>query len=136
MEFLKRVLGICETPKPSDDGAWTLNGRTVTVQRDRIRELSEKGGAVRLEGKGLASRLLVVQAADGQFHAYENRCTHMGRRIDAVEGENKLRCCSVSRTTYDMDGHSISGPGTKPLKRYTVTAEGDRLVIDLSRPLA
>ncbi len=65
------------------------------------------GSGVRLEGKGLDPRLLVFHGDDGQYHAIDNRCTHMGRRIDTIAGSGTIQCCSVSKSTFTYDGQPV-----------------------------
>jgi nitrite reductase/ring-hydroxylating ferredoxin subunit len=133
MKFLKRILGICETPIPGDPQAWSSKGGTVRIDLSRTPELKRPGNGVRLEGNGLDTRLLVFYGDDGQYHAIANRCTHMGRRIDVIAGSNTMECCSVSKSTYTYEGQPVSGAAKKPVKSYPVSQEGDILMVDLSR---
>ena len=133
MKFLKRILGICETPPPADPAAWSLNGATVSVDLARMPELNAAGSGVRLEGKGLGPRLLVVHGDDGQYHAVANRCTHMGRRIDVLAGSSQIQCCSVSKSTYTYDGQPVSGAAKTPVTTFPVTVENNTLTIRLRK---
>ncbi len=128
VDFFKAVAGICAT-KPLEEGNWELEHDQARIHLDRVPELREVGTAVYLEGKGLDDRVLVVHAEDGELKAFSNRCTHAGRKLDPVSGEKKLRCCSVSHTTYDYNGENISGPGKRPLKVYRTEKQGDSLTI-------
>jgi nitrite reductase/ring-hydroxylating ferredoxin subunit len=130
--FLKRLFGICETQPPADDECWTSADGKLEVVLDRVPELSVKGGAVRLEGPYLPKRLLVVHGEDGQYHAFPNRCTHMGnRRIDPVPEEDRIRCCSVGKSTFDYSGQRISGSAKEPLEPLTLEREGGKLIISV-----
>jgi nitrite reductase/ring-hydroxylating ferredoxin subunit len=93
--------------------------------------LRRPGGAARLEGTPLPDRLLVVHGTDGRFHAYVNRCTHMGRRIDPAEAGGELRCCSVSHSRFGYDGQPAAGPAKKSLTVLPVRSDGDRLRLTL-----
>lgn len=130
MKFFKRILGICETPPPADPAAWSLNGATVRVDLARMPELKTSGSGVRLEGKGLDPRLLVVNGDDGRYHAVANRCTHMGRRIDTIDG-SRIQCCSVSKSTFTYDGQPVGGAAKTPLTTFPVTVENEILSIKL-----
>jgi nitrite reductase/ring-hydroxylating ferredoxin subunit len=131
MKFLKRILGICETPAPACAAAWSVAGRTVRLDLARLPELAPAGGAVRLEGRGLPQRLLVVRAQDGALHAFGNRCSHMGRRIDPLPGTDRLECCSVSKSTYSYDGEPLSGAARGALKTFGVSVSGNEAKITL-----
>ena len=132
MGFLKRLFGICETQPPADDECWTYADGKLEVVLDRVPELSVKGGAIRLEGPYLPKRVLVVHGEDGQYHAFPNRCTHMGhRRIDPVPGEDRIRCCSVGKSTFDYSGQTFSGSAKEPLEPLTLEADGSKLIISV-----
>ena len=129
--FFKAILGICETP-PLDLGLWTAEGNQVTVRLSGAAALAPAGGAVRLEGKDLASSVLVVHTDGNHYLAFENRCTHGGRRIDPIAGKEKLRCCSVNHSRFDYQGSKLSGPAEGSLKRYAVEKRGEELVVTLN----
>lgn len=130
--WFQRILGLCATPRPVDDGCWHLADGKVIVELPRAPELQEPGGAMRLEGKGLPVRLLVVCGPDHRFHAFRNRCSHVGRRLDPLPGEARLQCCSVGRSTFDFKGASLAGPGKRAIGVYPVLERDQQLVIDLS----
>ena len=132
MKFLKRIFGICETFTPKDPQAWSIQNGVVRIDLSRTPEIKAPGFGVRLEGKGLDPRLLVLQGDDGQYHAIANRCTHMGRRIDAIAGSNTIQCCSVSKSTFTYDGKPVGGAAKKPLTAYPVARDGETLTISLS----
>ena len=129
--FFKAILGICQT-SPLDAGLWTAEGNQVTVRLDKTAALIPVGGAARLEGKGLVSSVLVVHSGGDEYLAFENRCTHGGRRLDPVEGKEELRCCSVNHARFDYQGNKLSGPAKGPLKVYPVERRGEELVVTLN----
>lgn len=131
MKFLKRIFGISETQPPSDDACWEYADQEIRLDLNRVRELDRPGSAVRLEGKGLPVRTLVVHGRDGTFHALANRCTHMGRRIDLLAGTDRLECCSVSKSTFTYNGEPVGGAARKHLRAFSVTASGKTLTISL-----
>jgi nitrite reductase/ring-hydroxylating ferredoxin subunit len=131
MGFFRRLFGICVTPTPGDQDCWSVEGNRVVIQRNRAPELSQAGGAIRLEGKGLTNRLLVLHGVDGKLHAYSNRCTCAGWRIDPVAGEEKVRCCTMGASTFDYSGKRLSGSGKTDLQAYPVETGTDTLVVNL-----
>ena len=131
--IFQRLFGICATPKPADEGCWTYCDGRVVIDLERTPELSEPLGALRLEKGGLPHRVLVVHGQDGTFHAFENRCRHVGRRLDPVPETDTVQCCSVSKSTYDYTGNVVSGPVKKGVSVYeTHLGDDGKLVIDLS----
>jgi nitrite reductase/ring-hydroxylating ferredoxin subunit len=131
MAFFKRIFGICETKRPVDDTCWSLEESKISVDLSRASELRSAGGAFRLEGKGLPDRFLVLADGDGGYRAYRNRCTHAGRRLDPLGDSGEIRCCSVSKSSFDPDGNVRSGPAKGPLKSCRVIVAGDSLSIEL-----
>ncbi len=133
MEIIKRILGICKTKKPANPACWKYADNRVEVDLGLAGELDSPGGAIRLEGGNLGGvRILALHGENGAYHAYKNRCTHIGhRRIDPIPDEAKLRCCSVGKSTFDYEGKVISGPAKEPLTVLRTEIEDGRLVIRL-----
>lgn len=128
--FFQRVLGRPATELPENNDFWSVDDGKITIDLSQAPALAKPAGAVRLEGDLLA-KVLVVHGEDGQYRAYENKCTHMGRRIDPVPGTETVQCCSVNCATFDHDGNKIAGPAKKTLKTYPVKAEDGKLVIEI-----
>jgi cytochrome b6-f complex iron-sulfur subunit len=128
VEFFKAVAGICRT-NPLGDHLWEFDGNRATVKIDQVAELQSPGGAVFLQGKGLKQPVLIVRGNEGGFHAFANRCTHMGRKLDPVPGEPVLRCCSVSHSTFDYHGQKLTGPAKGPVTVYHSEVQEGGLVI-------
>ena len=131
--FFQRLFGISATAKPGADGCWNYADGKLRIDLDKAVELRTPGGAIRLEGKNLPKRVLVVHGEDGEYRAYHNRCTHLGhRRIDPVPGTGTVQCCSINKSTYDSNGMQIFGPAPHPLTRYPVEVDQERLVVSIS----
>lgn len=130
MGFFKAIMGICKTP-PLEAELWTPEGNQVTISLGEAAALIPVGGSARLEGKGLVSSVLIVHAGGDEYLAFENRCTHGGRRLDPMEGGAELRCCSVNHSTFDYAGNKLSGPAKGPLKKYAVEKRGQELIVTL-----
>jgi Rieske Fe-S protein len=130
--FWQRLFGLPATPRPADSGCWASSGGNVVIDLGKAPELRTPGGALRLEGKGLSRRLLVLHGEDGVFRAFQNRCTHLGhRRVDPVPGTRTIQCCSVNKSTYSYDGTTLRGPAPGPLTTFPAALDGQRLVIRL-----
>ncbi|MBW1902110.1 MAG: Rieske 2Fe-2S domain-containing protein [Deltaproteobacteria bacterium] len=129
--IFQRLLGLPTTRPPSDEKCWTYRNGTVTIDLARAPELSKIGGAIRLEKKNLPERILVIRTDDGRFHAFLNKCKHMGRRLDPVPDTETIQCCSVNKTTYDFKGEVLFGPAKKSVQPYPVTVTDKTLEIKL-----
>jgi len=129
MGIFARIFGICKTEVPKNADCWNYSEGKVEISLEKVPELIKPGNAVRLEGKGLPQRILLVCGHDGQFHAFENRCSHMGRRLDPLDNTKNIQCCSISCSTFDYTGRPVSGPGRTSLKKFRVEATERRIVI-------
>ncbi|MEW6366920.1 MAG: Rieske 2Fe-2S domain-containing protein [Acidobacteriota bacterium] len=129
--FLQRLFGLPVTQPPQDPHCWRYEGGEVVVDLSRAPEITRRGGGIRLEGKGLPDRVLVIHGEDGRYHAFRNRCGHMGRRLDPVPGTETVQCCSVGKTTYDYGGKALHGPAKKPAGCHAVQVEDGRIRISL-----
>ncbi|RLC32026.1 MAG: Rieske (2Fe-2S) protein [Deltaproteobacteria bacterium] len=131
--IFQRIFGIPATPKFNHPDCWHFSDGKLTVDLKKVPELDKPGGAIRVEGRDLPRRILVVHGEDGNYHVFQNRCTHMGhRRLDPVPGTNTVQCCSVNKSTYDYAGTKIHGPAPKPITTYPVIVENDKLIASLS----
>lgn len=131
MKLLKRIFGICETQPPLVENSWNYTDHQIRINLKQMSELAEPGGAVRLEGNRLPERILLVHGRDGRFHAFANKCTHQGRRLDPLPGKEAVQCCSLLKSTFSYAGDPISGASQTPVQIFPVTTEGDELMINL-----
>ena len=131
--FFQRLLGISATAKPKVDSCWNYANGKLTIDLPKSSELRASGGAARFEGNNLPVRVLVVYGEDGEYRAFHNRCTHLGhRRLDPVPGTNTVQCCSVNKSTYDANGNKIFGPAPRPITRYPVEKDQEKLIVSIA----
>lgn len=126
--IIQRIFGIPATGIAAP-GSWSFDGKSLKIDRGKIPEISSPGTGIRIEGKELPDRFLLVHGSDGEFHAFSNRCRHGGRRLDP-HGDG-LRCCSVGKATYDIKGSAISGPAKKNLKKYSTKTKDNYIIIEV-----
>jgi nitrite reductase/ring-hydroxylating ferredoxin subunit len=129
--FFQRLIGRCATREPIDESCWTVSEGYVVVDLGRAEELASVGSAIRLEGKELKRRVLVLRGDDGDFYAFENYCTHGRRRLDPVPGAGTLQCCSLGKSTFDYSGKLLKGSAKRDLQTLSVALEGKALKIRL-----
>ncbi|MFP4529162.1 MAG: Rieske (2Fe-2S) protein, partial [Candidatus Kapaibacterium sp.] len=72
-----------------------------------------------------------VRAAQDKYVALENRCTHKGRRIDPLAGEDLVQCCSLGKSTFDLAGRRIEGSANDDIAIYPAELLDNRLKITL-----
>jgi menaquinol-cytochrome c reductase iron-sulfur subunit len=70
----------------------------------------------------------VVKTADNQAIAFGPQCTHLGCAYHWDEGKKNFLCpCHTS--SFAIDGRVLGGPAPRPLDRYAVKIDGNRLRI-------
>jgi len=129
LPIFARILGICDTQVPADSDSWEYRDRELQLRLDKIPELSAKGGAIRLDGKGLPFGILIIYGNDDKFHALINRCTHFEQKLDISKGRKRLKCCNFGRSTWDYDGRSISGIADDNLPVLEIRNSADNLIV-------
>ena len=131
--IFQRLFGISATSKAMDIHSWHFHNGKLTVNIKKIPHLRIPGTAVRIEGKKLPMRILLVHGEDKKYHAFQNRCAHIGhRRLDFVPGTSTVQCCSVGKSTYRFDGTLQQGPAPGPVLTYPVTQDGETITIDIT----
>jgi len=73
--------------------------------------------------------ILVIYGIDGQYHAFRNKCSYIGRRIDPVVGTATIRCCGLFRSTFDYTGNSMSGPAKEHLRVFQIRTKQCKVII-------
>lgn len=72
---------------------------------------------------------IYVLTTDGRdFIAMSNICTHLGCRVRWI-GDQGTFFCPCHNGVFDAQGAVVSGPPPRPLDRYEVKVEGDKLFI-------
>jgi cytochrome b6-f complex iron-sulfur subunit len=84
--------------------------------------------ALKTPGGSVVSNGIVIIALASSFTALSQTCTHQGCKVNYDESSNNL-VCPCHGGTYNIDGKVIAGPPPSPLKKYTVTKNGDILTI-------
>ena len=133
MGIISRILGISKTKPPENPGCWAYRDGRIELKLAETPELSVPGGAVRLEGRGLPMRVLVFLGKGGKYFAFQNRCTHAGRRLDPLPSLDQVQCCSVNKTTFTLDGQVVSGAGKQNAVPLPVSHDDGTLWVELGK---
>jgi menaquinol-cytochrome c reductase iron-sulfur subunit len=91
----------------------------MTFRRNRVdgwKVISEKSTA------------WVVKGADNQVTAFGPQCTHLGCAYHWDESKNEF-LCPCHNSLFGVDGKVKAGPAPRPLDRYDLKVEGDKLLI-------
>jgi menaquinol-cytochrome c reductase iron-sulfur subunit len=70
----------------------------------------------------------VVRISDSDVVAFAPQCTHLGCAYHWVERTKEFLCpCHTS--TFGLDGRVLSGPAPRPLDRYLVRIQNNKLLL-------
>lgn len=132
--FFQRILGLPKTKTPALAECWNYDKGKLVIDLKKVPELQKPGGAMRLEGKNLPARVLVIFSEDAIYRAYRNQCTHFGhRRLDPVPGTNTVQCCSINKSTFDSGGKTIFGPAPHSIHCYPTEKVEEKLIVTVSK---
>src|SRR5260370_4564668 len=70
----------------------------------------------------------VVKASDTQVIAFGPQCPHLGCAYH-WDQQNQQFLCPCHASTFSIEGDVLSGPAQRPLDRYEVKVEGDKLLL-------
>jgi quinol---cytochrome c reductase iron-sulfur subunit, bacillus type len=70
----------------------------------------------------------VMKQADNSVVAYGPQCTHLGCAYHWDEGKHEF-LCPCHNSIFAIDGKVISGPAPRPLDRYDVKIDGNKLFV-------
>ncbi len=65
--FLQRMFRVSETKKPTAVNYWDYEEGKLVINLHETSEPRNPGGAIRLEGKNLPIRVLVVRGENGEY---------------------------------------------------------------------
>lgn len=104
---------------------------TSPLTDPRLSRLSSVGGAVTIDGHGLAG-LIVYRAANNSYVAYDRCSTVNPHQRNAVTLDNPTLTATdpVSGAKYLlMDGSPVKAPAIIGLKKYSARIAGNNLII-------
>ena len=79
-------------------------------------------------------RFYLACLADGGFLALSRRCTHLGCTVP-WDVEKMQFICPCHASTFDINGAVIQSPAPRPLDRFAVTIENDRIRVAVDSPI-
>ena len=120
-------------PKARKDQEWVDFGDVTKLAAGQPVEMV--GRRTRTDGWKVISEKVtawVVKARDGGVVAFGPRCTHLGCAHHWDDNQAKF-VCPCHNSFFDKTGAVLSGPAPRPLDRYTVKIEGNKLLLGSMR---
>ncbi len=108
-----------------DDEDLLPPGESITIDLDssQYSQLKTDGNAV------IVQKVIVANPGSEEFVALSSICTHQGCEISYNHSNGNFPCpCHGS--VFSGTGSVLQGPATTPVKRFTVTREGNVLTIE------
>lgn len=104
--------------------------REIPIDLTDNPDLRPVGGTYNLEFDDLDRNILVVHAKPELFTAVDIKCTHRACEVNYDAAHTKFYCpCHGSE--FDLYGHVLKGPATKPLNYYHSELKGDEVMVTL-----
>lgn len=85
----------------------------------------------------VGGREIILAHIGGRFYAFAAICSHLdGPLVQGSMVDGVITCpWHFSRFRVDT-GSVVQGPATEPLAVYATRVEGDRILVDVSQPVA
>jgi len=78
----------------------------------------------------LAGRKVLVLRIGGHFHAYEDRCAHLGVALSSGRLDGHVLTCSAHHYQYDARTGAGINPRRCALQRFLVKVEAGQVLVD------
>jgi Rieske Fe-S protein len=99
--------------------AYTIKGKTLLVQLDKVPQLSAAGGAVKIIDLQLPTPIILARSDDNTYCAVSLLCPHRGAEVEYRHEEKQFRCASLGHSTFKLDGTKIKGFAKQGLQKFT-----------------
>jgi Rieske Fe-S protein len=110
-------------------GAWYAMSQKVVVRKlfsTKVLLKENIPAGANIEGD------LITWRNEGELKIYSSSCTHLGCRINKIDGEELVCPCHGSRFEIST-GLVSNGPASSPLEEVEYELEGDKLILKLER---
>jgi quinol---cytochrome c reductase iron-sulfur subunit, bacillus type len=116
-------------PRPKKDTEWVEAGSLRQLQPKTPEEMVFRRN--RADGWKITSEKAtawVVKMSPKDIIAYAPQCPHLGCAYH-WEAQNKEFLCPCHASRFSIEGEVLSGPSPRPLDRYEVKVEGEKLLL-------
>jgi nitrite reductase/ring-hydroxylating ferredoxin subunit len=103
-------------------------GGKVAIPLAKLETLKSVGGSIALKVKD--KLLLLVRDSATTVRAFNPICTHRQCVVAFSANDRKIKCpCHGSQ--FDLDGHVVHGPASRPLGTYAAELAGEQVIVTL-----
>ncbi|MGQ0702298.1 MAG: ubiquinol-cytochrome c reductase iron-sulfur subunit [Gemmatimonadales bacterium] len=102
----------------------TVDGNRLTIHQEEL----GKSRFVLADAPGQPLPLYIYRTDTGEYSAVSTRCMHRGCQVEPGAGH---LVCPCHGSEYTNTGEVLKGPTQRPLRRFPVRVDGDRIVIEL-----
>jgi quinol---cytochrome c reductase iron-sulfur subunit, bacillus type len=116
-------------PRPKKETEWVDAGRLTQLQPRMPEEVVFRRN--RADGWKITSEKAtawVVKLSPKDLIAFAPQCPHLGCAYH-WEAQNQEFLCPCHASRFTIEGNVISGPSPRPLDRYEMKIEGDKLLL-------
>ena len=136
--FLSGVLGVglggpaltylVDPSEKRSSTGWTDAGPLSDIPEDQPTELRMKRQRTDAWRRETVDATAWVVRQGNDVTAFSPQCTHLGCGYKWIDGDNNF-FCPCHDTRFSKDGDVLSGVAPRPLDRYQVRVEDDRLML-------
>ena len=137
--FIKQTCGACLAVSGMSvvstlfSSCSTINVYKTAIQTNTIEipvsELLPEENAKIIRTDAKHRDILLVRKPDNTFHALLMQCTHFD---NALVANKKGLICNMHGSGFSFDGDVKNGPASRSLKKYPVTIQNEKFIIQLS----
>jgi Rieske Fe-S protein len=103
-------------------------GGKVAIPLAKLEVLKSVGGSIALKVKD--KLLLLVRDSATSVRAFNPVCTYRQCVVAFSANDRKIKCpCHGSQ--FDLDGHVVHGPASRPLETYAAELAGEQVIVTL-----
>ena len=127
------ITGMGATPSIAPDAYSIGADKSIRIFLDKVPELAQVGGAVKIVDANINDSLIVVREAEDVYVAASIKCTHRGVEVEYRAEEKCFQCASLGGSRFKTNGEKVCGFAKGPLKTYPISRDDSNvLVIRLS----
>jgi Rieske Fe-S protein len=125
------ITGVGATPDIAPDAYEIEEDKSIRIHLDRVPELAQVGGSVKILDSDIDDSLIVVRKAEDVYVAASIKCTHRGVEVEYRAEDKCFQCASLGGSRFKTSGEKIRGFANGPLKTYSVSSADKILVVRL-----